>query len=149
MIAILRLEGPIFIFLLLVVYESIVVAWRLESEEMMKRLRSRWPVHHRVWRAILAFVLFDLVLFEHGGADAAICGLAGASIARLWIETFNYYQHYGQVRLSSMPVGRRHVWNHLRSMSRVVAFKITNHASAEVRELARAQNSRAAWLRLV
>ena len=110
------------------VYESTVTGWRLESEAMMKRGRSRWSIHHRVWKAILAFVVFELALFAIGGVAAAVCGLAGACVARVWGETFNYFQHYGQVRIPGKPIGRRHVWNHLQPISRIVAFEITNHA---------------------
>jgi alkane 1-monooxygenase/p-cymene monooxygenase len=49
-------------------------------------------------------------------------------VARFWIETFNYFQHYGQIRVKGTPIDRRHVWNHLRPLSRLSAFEITNHA---------------------
>jgi hypothetical protein len=50
------------------------------------------------------------------------------SVARLWVESFNYFQHYGLVRVDGAPIEKRHVWNHLGTLSRLVGFEITNHA---------------------
>lgn len=110
------------------VLHSTQTAWRLESDALEKRGYARWGIHHRVWKAAIALAVFLLVLFALGGVAAVICGVAGASISRVWVETFNYFQHYGQVRVAGKPVGRRHVWNHLHPLSRVSAFEITNHA---------------------
>lgn len=110
------------------VYESTKTAWRLESEALMKRGYSRWSIHHQLWKGLLALVVFAAVLYLLGGLTGMLFCLAGASLARLWVETFNYFQHYGQVRVPGKPISRRHVWNHLHPISRVVAFEITNHA---------------------
>lgn len=110
------------------VIESTRTAWRLESEALMKRGYSRWSIHHQVWKALIALIVFAAVLYALGGLTAMGFGLLGASLARLWVETFNYFQHYGQVRVPGKPISRRHVWNHLQPISRLVAFEITNHA---------------------
>src|SRR3546814_21007572 len=47
---------------------------------------------------------------------------------RFWVESFNYFQHYGLVRVEGGAIARRHVWNHLKPLSRVMGFEITNHA---------------------
>jgi p-cymene methyl-monooxygenase len=44
------------------------------------------------------------------------------------VETFNYFQHYGLVRVEGAPIERRHVWNHLGPIGRLTAFEITNHS---------------------
>jgi hypothetical protein len=110
------------------VIHSTATAWRLESEALVKRGKAPWSIHHRLWKAIIALAIFLGVLFALGGTAALVCCLAGASLARIWIETFNYFQHYGQVRIPGKPITRRHVWNHLKPISRVTAFEITNHA---------------------
>lgn len=110
------------------VIHSTKTAWNLESDALEKRGYARWGIHHRVWKAVVALAVFLGVLFLLGGVAAVICGIGGAALARIWVETFNYFQHYGQVRVTGKPVGRRHVWNHLQPLSRVTAFEITNHA---------------------
>ena len=63
-----------------------------------------------------------------GGPIAAVAVGTGVLFSRALIEAFNYYQHYGIVRVVGTPYDRRHLWNHLSPIGRIVAFEITNHA---------------------
>ena len=108
--------------------ESTRYALRMEGNALQKRGLSRWNIRHRLYRALLALVLFHIVLYAIGGVTANLCGLAAQIVARVWVESFNYFQHYGLVRLKGATIGRRHVWNHLGWFSRTVAVEITNHA---------------------
>jgi hypothetical protein len=49
-------------------------------------------------------------------------------VARVWAESFNYFQHYGLVRAPGAPIAARHVWNHLHPLSRIFGWEIVNHA---------------------
>ncbi len=120
-------------FALPAVYHSTVCAFRLESDALEKRGMSRYSLKHRMWPAIFAQLIFQGIIFAVGGLAALICGIASVCTARLWVETFNYFQHYGQVRAVGKPIGRRHVWNHLGPFTRVVAFEITNHADHHIK----------------
>jgi hypothetical protein len=99
-----------------------------ESDALEKRGLGRWSIHHRLWKAIVAQIVFQTVLYQIGGLPANGLALAGMILARFWIETFNYFQHYGQIRVVGTPIERRHVWNHLAPLSRISTFEITNHA---------------------
>lgn len=103
-------------------------ALNMEAEALRKKGLSPWNIRHRVYRAVLALVLFEVVIYLVGGWMAVACALAGQALARLWVESFNYFQHYGLIRLKGAPIGRRHVWNHLHWFSRTTTFEITNHA---------------------
>jgi p-cymene methyl-monooxygenase len=110
------------------VVESTLLAQRIESDNLEKRGYSRWSIRHHIWRGLLAQVIFQTGMFLIGGWVAVGLALAGMVIARYWVETFNYFQHYGQVRLEGSTIEKRHVWNHFGPLSRLVAFEITNHA---------------------
>ncbi|RUT76925.1 alkane 1-monooxygenase [Marinobacter sp. NP-6] len=101
---------------------------RTESDALEKRGLGRWSIHHRLWKAILAQLVFQVIIFYVGGWQANALSLAAMTVARFWIETFNYFQHYGQVRVPGTPIEKRHVWNHLAPLSRIMTFEITNHA---------------------
>lgn len=103
-------------------------AWGAESDALEKRGKGRWSIGHRLYKAIVAQTLFQLAIFLIGGWTALAVGLAGVLIARVWVESFNYFQHYGLIRVEGAPIARRHVWNHLGFFSRVMAYEITNHA---------------------
>ncbi|WP_286696022.1 alkane 1-monooxygenase [Spongiibacter sp. UBA1325] len=115
-------------FALPAVYHSTICAFRLESDALEKRGMSRLSIKHRMWPAIFAQLIFQAIIFLIGGLPALLCTVGAVLLSRLWVETFNYFQHYGQVRVPGKPIGRRHVWNHLGPITRVVAFEITNHA---------------------
>lgn len=99
-----------------------------ESDSLEKQGYGRWSVRHRLWKAILAQIIFQTIVFLIGGLQANAVVLAGMVGARFWVESFNYFQHYGLVRIEGSPIGRRHVWNHLKPLSRVMGMEITNHA---------------------
>lgn len=107
---------------------STVFAQQMEGRALQRKGLSAWNIRHRGYRALLALAVFHVALFVIGGWVAVGLGLAAQLIARLWVESFNYFQHYGLIRIKGAPIGRRHVWNHLGWFSRTVAFEITNHA---------------------
>lgn len=110
------------------VVESTLTSWRVESDALGKRGKGRWSIGHRIYKAILAQVVFQSVIFLIGGWPAVGVAIAGMLVARLWVESFNYFQHYGLVRVEGAPIAKRHVWNHLGFFSRLMGFEITNHA---------------------
>ncbi|MDB5977656.1 MAG: Alkane 1-monooxygenase [Nevskia sp.] len=108
--------------------ESTAYAMKMESGALRKKGLHPWNIRHRVYRAILAQLVFQGILFAIGGWKGTVFGLCAMLISRFWVESFNYFQHYGIVRLPGSPIGRRHLWNHLGWFSRTMAFEITNHA---------------------
>ncbi|WP_428311876.1 alkane 1-monooxygenase [Hydrocarboniphaga sp.] len=110
------------------VLESTRYAFNKEAEALRKRGLSSWNIRHRAYRAALALLLFHVVMFSIGGWTGVLCALGAQLIARCWVESFNYFQHYGLVRVPGATIGRRHVWNHLGWLSRTSTFEITNHA---------------------
>lgn len=110
------------------VVRSTIQAQMIECDSLEKRGFSRWSIRHKLWRAILAQILFQVLMYQIGGWKAVALALSAMVIARFWIETFNYFQHYGQVRVVGSPIEKRHVWNHFGYLSRIMGFEITNHA---------------------
>jgi hypothetical protein len=107
---------------------STLFAQQMEARALRRKGLSAWNWRHRGYRALLALAMFHLALYAIGGWKAVGLGLAAQLVARCWVESFNYFQHYGLIRLKGAPIGRRHVWNHLGWFSRTMAFEITNHA---------------------
>ena len=123
-----RRGTPLYSFTVKAVVDSTLLCWQIESNALEKRGYSRWSWRHRVWKALLAQVVFQGIAYAIGGWPAVAACLASMIIARFWVESFNYFQHYGIVRAVGRPVARRHLWNHLGYLTRPIAFEITNHA---------------------
>ena len=115
---------------------------KTESDSLERQGYGRWSIRHRIWKAILAQLIFQSIVFAIGGWRANAVVIGGMLGARCWVESFNYFQHYGLVRLEGAPIARRHVWNHLKPLSRILGFEITNHADHHT-------NSFAAYFELV
>jgi alkane 1-monooxygenase/p-cymene monooxygenase len=118
------------------IVRSTLEACQTESRALEKRGYGRWSIRHRIWKAILAQLVFQSILCAIGGLMAVGLALTAMVIARGWIETFNYFQHYGLARVPGAPINRRHVWNHLSPLSRIMTFEITNHADHHLNSFA-------------
>lgn len=112
--------------------KAIVISTReammTEANGLEKEGKARWGIHHRIWKALLAQIVVQSLIYAIGGWQANIVALSGMIVARFWVESFNYFQHYGLIRVPGAPIARRHVWNHLKPFSRILGFEITNHA---------------------
>lgn len=103
-------------------------AWAVESDNLEKMGKGRWSLGHRLYRAILVLLAFHVIVYFIGGPVANLVVLAAQIGSRFWIESFNYFQHYGLIRVHGGQIDRRHVWNHFKPFSRILGFEITNHA---------------------
>ena len=108
-----------------------------EADALQREGHARWGPRHRLWRAIVAQLVAQTLFFIIGGWRAVAVALAAMVIARFWVESFNYFQHYGLVRTPGAPIARRHVWNHLKPLSRLMGFEITNHADHHTNSFAK------------
>jgi len=100
------------------------------SERHRLALAGRWLFS---WRGdparSVALVLAALAgLYALGGWAAAGLMALAFILSRLLLEGFNYFQHYGLVRVPGSRHATRHTWSHLSPVVRAVSFEITNHA---------------------
>ena len=110
-------------------YGQIKEAYHLEKAVWTKRGRTWWdPRNAWVWRSS-TLVLFAGLLFAIGGAKAMLLSIAVCIVGpRSMLEVFNYCNHYGLVSATPGRFEKRHTWNHLTPLVRVLALEITNHA---------------------
>jgi p-cymene methyl-monooxygenase len=114
-------------FLLRTIPANYAEIYHVEKEAAEKRGQSVWSWKGRFTKAVVAYLAALFVAYLLGGFAGVLAILASTTIARLWVEAFNYLQHYGLLRVEGQPVAPRHVWNHLSTITRVAAFEITNH----------------------
>ena len=107
---------------------STLCSFRTECDALERRGKGRWSLGHRVYGAATAQITMQTAAYLIGGWTAVAGCLTAMFVARCWAESFNYFQHYGLVRVVGSPIARRHVWNHLHPLSRIFGWEITNHA---------------------
>jgi len=108
--------------------KSTIEANQTEADMLAKPGRARYGIHHRIWKALAAELVMQAIIHAIGGWRANAVAIMGMVLARFWIESLNYFQHYGLVREQGLAISRRHVWNHLKPLSRIMGYEITNHA---------------------
>ncbi|WP_295678871.1 alkane 1-monooxygenase [uncultured Nevskia sp.] len=100
----------------------------LENRSLRARGYSALNWRNRFWRFALAQLVFQGLIFSIAGWQGVAVAVTAMLAARVWVESFNYFQHYGLIRIEGAAIGHRHVWNHMSELSRVASFEITNHA---------------------
>ena len=84
---------------------------------------------HNRYLIALARSFAILLLAAIVGSTKAACVVFAAMIwAKILLETVNYIQHYGLVRLPGSPVEARHAWNSNAWMSGTITFLLTRHS---------------------
>lgn len=107
---------------------QIIESFHLEQTLWRKRGRAWYDLRNAwVWRAAI-LAGFTAILVAVGGIAGAVAAIAVCLLGpRLFLEVFNYTQHYGLVTGTPGRFERRHTWNHLTPFVRILAFEITNH----------------------
>ena len=103
-------------------------AFESERLRLAKRGASVWSWRSDVVRSLVLTVTALGLVGGLAGTRALIVIAAGFGMSRLLLESFNYLQHYGLVRVPDTRFQRRHSWSHLTPLVRAAAFEITNHA---------------------
>ncbi len=99
----------------------------IEKSLCEKKNQSFFSPIGRFFRAILQVSLLIGLAGWFGGAIAILISILAIFTAKMFVEAFNYFQHYGLVRVEGTPYDSQHIWNHLTPINRMIAFEITNH----------------------
>lgn len=98
-----------------------------EAERLRKQGRSAWHRSNRTYMLLLYVAAVPLSCYVFAGTGAMLIALTTVIFAKLLLEGFNYFQHYGLVRLDGGPILKHHAWNHLGPVARALGVEITNH----------------------
>lgn len=101
--------------------------WVKQSEILQRQGYSRWSWRNVMWLQLVLVGAIVATVALIGGTAAGLTALASIFLAKLFLEGFNYYQHYGLVRVEGSPIEKHHAWNHLGMIARPVGAEITNH----------------------
>ncbi|MFY0652986.1 MAG: alkane 1-monooxygenase [Cyclobacteriaceae bacterium] len=114
-------------------FSSYIEAWHIESERLTKRGLNPFSVKNRmIVYSIAQFGLLALVYFFFG--LTGVLAFLGASIfGILLLETVNYIEHYGLLRLKNDKghyerVKPWHSWNSDHMIGRVILFELSRHS---------------------
>lgn len=101
--------------------------WTTERTMLVRQGLSPWNWRSRMWLQLGLLASLPLAVGLAGGAVPALMTVAVMTIAKLFLEGFNYFQHYGLLRIEGEPILKHHAWNHMGMIARPLGAEITNH----------------------
>lgn len=108
-------------------YGAYAEAVRSEAETLQRRGLSAWNWRNRTYQQVLLLLLLPGVCWYVAGVQAMWVAVIAMIIAKALVEGFNYFQHYGLVRVPGAPIQKHHAWNHMGMITRPIGVEITNH----------------------
>lgn len=106
---------------------SYVDAVRSEAVALRRHGLSPWNWRNRSYQQVVLLLALPAACWVLGGIMAMVVCALSMIASKALIEAFNYFQHYGLVRVDGAPVLKHHAWNHLGRIVRPLGLEITNH----------------------
>jgi len=123
-----RGEG-IFSFMFRSTFNEYKNAFQIEKNRLIRKGKWIFSIHNKFFIALFRSVVISLIIYNIGSTKALLCYLISALISKILLETINYIEHYGLIRVEGEPVRPRHSWNSNTLISSAFTFNLTRHSS--------------------
>ena len=122
-----RRGQTIYSFVFQATWGSYKDTWEKSAEILRKLGHASLGWRNPVW--LLPLLSGSIIVFVGltAGLGAALTAVAAMVMAKMFVEGFNYFQHYGLIRVEGAPIELHHAWNHLGAIVRPIGAEITNH----------------------
>ncbi|MGR8948451.1 MAG: alkane 1-monooxygenase [Gammaproteobacteria bacterium] len=103
-------------------------AWRIEKERLQSATQLTFFYRNKVTRGLVRSMLIAGLFCLAGGWFALGAFLLASMWNKFLLESLNYAEHYGLVRVPNSPVEPRHAWDSFSSFSHAALFNLPWHA---------------------
>lgn len=103
-------------------------AWRIERERLEMLGHSPITLKNKVIAGSLRAGLVGALFYLAGGLYALGAFLVASVWNKFLLESLNYLEHYGLVRVPGEPIMPRHAWDSLSRFSHAALFELPSHA---------------------
>lgn len=101
--------------------------WEKQGEILSRLGYSKGSWRNAMWLQLVLSGGIIAIIVALAGAAAGFATLGAMFFAKMFVEGFNYFQHYGLLRIEGDPIAKHHAWNHLGMIVRPIGVEITNH----------------------
>ncbi len=128
-----RKNELLYIFWIRSHFTSYIQAWQLENRRLKLDNRSWFHIQNRMIIYTLCNVVFLGGIYYFLGLFSLLCFIGAAIFGILLLETVNYIEHYGLLRLKTKSgryerVKEMHSWNSNHILGRIVLYELTRHS---------------------
>ena len=103
-------------------------AWRIEKERLQSVHGLQFLHQNKLVRGGIRSVTIATLFFLAGGWFALGCFLLASMWNKFLLESLNYAEHYGLVRVPETPIEPRHAWDSTSRFSHAALFNLPWHA---------------------
>ncbi len=123
-----RRGESVYAFILRSTFQQLASAWALEAKRLARKGHPTWSRHNRWLRGQLMTLALMGAAGSLGGPRAVAFFVASGILGKAVLETVNFVEHYGLVRMPGAKVEPRHSWNSNAWMSSTVLYNLTRHS---------------------
>ena len=125
-----RKNEPLYVFWFRSHFSSYAEAWQLENKRIKELGKSRLSLQHKMIQYTIANMLVLVSIFYFFGILVLCYFIAAAVTGILLLQTVNYIEHYGLLRVKNEHgryerVKHTHSWNSDHVIGRVVLFNLS------------------------
>ena len=108
-------------------------AWKVQMKLLKNNNRTFFSLYNDVfWYVIIQFAYLLCVYISFGALGLSVAIAAGV-VSFLFLETVNYIEHYGLLRLKNASgryerVQKIHSWNSNHVVGRIILYELTRHS---------------------
>ena len=124
-----KMGESLYKFILNAMFKEHIGAWKIEMARLKRRNFNPIGIQNKMIIGYLRSIIIMFLAFYIGGVVGMATFLLCSFLAKALLETINYSEHYGIVRLKGKPVCRRHSWNSNHVMSGVMLCNVNRHSS--------------------
>ena len=124
-----KMRESLYKFILNAMFKEHIGAWKIEMARLKRRNFNPIGIQNKMIIGYLRSIIIMFLAFYIGGVVGMATFLLCSFLAKALLETINYSEHYGIVRLKGEPVCRRHSWNSNHVMSGVMLCNVNRHSS--------------------
>lgn len=103
-------------------------AWRIERERLRATGHGAFTWRNKVVAGVSRSTIVASLFFLAGGGLALTAFLAASAWNKFLLESLNYVEHYGLVRVPGKPIEPRHAWDSRSRFSHAALFNLPWHA---------------------
>lgn len=128
-----RYNQSVYSFWMTSISRQYVNAWKIQQKLLKNNTKSLFSVKNDMLWFVLIQITYVLLVFLLFGKVGLVFALASAVIGFLLLETVNYIEHYGLLRLKTKSgryerVKEMHSWNSNHIIGRIVLYELTRHS---------------------
>ena len=104
-------------------------AWKIEINRLKRAPGFIYLLKNRMIHGYMRNIILCTLAFFIGGPIGVVLFIIIALLAKSYLETINYVEHYGLVRVPGNPVMPRHSWNSNHVVSSALLYNLNRHSS--------------------